>query len=65
VIALFVVSEAGRVEPATVSFALSDNPLFEEAVKSALEGMRFVPAEVGGRKVRQLVQMPFVFTLSR
>jgi len=27
--------------------------------------MRFVPAEIGGRKVRQLVQMPFVFTLNR
>jgi protein TonB len=65
VIALFVVSEAGRVEPATVRFTLSDNPLFEDAVKSALERMRFVPAEVGGRKVRQLVQMPFVFTLTR
>ena len=64
VIALFVVSEAGRVEPATVRFTLSDNPLFEDAVKSALERMRFVPAEVGGRKVRQLVQMPFVFTLT-
>jgi hypothetical protein len=25
----------------------------------------FIPAEVGGVKVRQLVQMPFVFTLSR
>jgi len=27
--------------------------------------MRFVPAEIGGKKVRQLVQMPFLFTLSR
>jgi periplasmic protein TonB len=65
VIALFVVSEAGRVEPATVRFTLSDNPLFEDAVRSALERMRFAPAEVDGRKVRQLVQMPFVFTLTR
>jgi protein TonB len=65
VIALFVVSEAGRVELETVRFIQSDNPLFEDAVRSALERMRFVPAETGGRKVRQLVQMPFVFTLTR
>ena len=64
-VALFVVSEAGRVEPATVRFTASDNPLFEVAVRNALDGMRFVPAEVGGKKVRQLVQMPFVFTLTR
>jgi protein TonB len=34
-------------------------------VRVALRRMRFIPAEVGGVKVRQLVQMPFVFTLSR
>lgn len=65
VIALFVVSEAGRVEPATVRFTRSDNPLFEDAARDALRQMRFSPAEAGGRKVRQLVQMPFVFTLAR
>ena len=43
----------------------SDNLLFNDAVLSALGRMRFVPAEIGGKKVRQLVQMPFVFTLSR
>lgn len=65
VIALFVVSEAGRVEPGTVRFARSDHVLFEVAVREALEGMRFNAAEVGGKRVRQLVQMPFVFTLTR
>jgi protein TonB len=34
-------------------------------VRRALARMRFVPAEAGGRKVSQLVEMPFVFTLSR
>jgi periplasmic protein TonB len=43
----------------------SDNRLFEDAVKEALRRMRFISAEAGGRKVRQLVQMPFVFTLAR
>lgn len=65
VTALFVVDAAGRVEEGSVRFVRSDNRLFENAVRSALGRMRFIPAEVGGTKVRQLVQMPFVFTLSR
>lgn len=64
VTALFVVSETGQVERGTLRFTRSDNPLFEAAVKDALERMRFIPAEVGGKKVRQLVQMPFVFRLA-
>lgn len=65
VIAQFVVSETGRAEEGTLRFVRGDNVLFQDAVRTALRRMRFVPAEVGGRKVRQLVQMPFVFTLSR
>jgi protein TonB len=65
VMASFVVSDRGRVEEGSITIFHSDNPLFEDAVKSALGRMRFVPAEIGGRKVRQLVQMPFLFTLSR
>jgi len=65
VIAQFVVNEQGRAEEGSLRFVRSDNPLFEEAVRSALFRMRFIPAEVGGVHVRQLVQMPFVFTLSR
>ena len=65
VVAQFVVDEEGRVEEKTVKFVRSDNVLFDEAVRSALPGMRFAPAEIAGRKVRQLVEMPFVFALSR
>jgi protein TonB len=65
VIAVFTVEETGRAEPESIRFVSSDNQLFEEAVRVALGRMRFVPAEVRGRKVRQLVQMPFVFTLGR
>ena len=65
VVALFIVSYRGLVEKGTIKILHSDNPLFEDAVKSALGRMRFVPAEIGGKKVRQLVQMPFLFTLSR
>jgi periplasmic protein TonB len=65
VIALFIVGEAGRVEAASIRFVRSDHVLFEAAVREALDTMRFNAAEVGGKRVRQLVQMPFVFTLSR
>jgi periplasmic protein TonB len=65
VVAVFIVDDQGRVEPGSVSFLRSDNEQFEREVRATLRDMRFAPAEVGGRKVRQLVQMPFVFKLSR
>lgn len=65
VLAVFVVDDQGRVEVGSISFLHSDNEQFEREVRATLRQMRFIPAEVGGRKVRQLVQMPFVFKLSR
>ena len=65
VIAVFVVDERGRAEVDSVRFLSSNNQLFVDAVRAVLPRMRFVPAEIGGRKVRQLVQMPFVFTIGR
>lgn len=65
VVALFIVDEMGRADADSVRFPSSDNALFEDAVRRALPRMRFIPAEIGGRKVRQLVQMPFVFTIGR
>ena len=65
VAAQFVVDVEGRVETGTVRLVRSDNALFDEAVRVALARMRFTPAEIAGRKVRQLVEMPFVFALSQ
>ncbi len=65
VVALFIVSDRGVVEAGSIRILRSDNPLFDDAVRSSLGRMRFVPAESGGKKVRQQVQMPFLFTLSR
>jgi protein TonB len=65
VVARFVVGEEGRVEEGTVKVVRSDNHLFDEAVRLALPRMRFTPAAIGGKTVRQQVEMPFVFTLSR
>jgi len=65
VLAQFVVDTTGRAEMNTFKALKSDNDLFTTAVKNALQRMRFLPAEVGGRKVKQLVQQPFQFSLNR
>ncbi len=64
VLAQFVVDATGRPEVGTFKVLRSSDELFASAVRSALTGMRFNPAEVGGRAVKQVVQMPFVFSLS-
>ena len=61
----FVVDTTGRAEPATFRILSSTHELFAAAVRSALAGMRFIPAEAGGRKVKQHVQQPFVFRIVR
>jgi protein TonB len=65
VLAQFVVDTTGRADMGTFKALRSDNDLFTTAVKNALARMRFLPAEVGGRKVKQLVQQPFQFSLNR
>ncbi|MGZ9247849.1 MAG: TonB family protein [Gemmatirosa sp.] len=65
VTAEFVVDSTGRVEPSTVAIVQRAHPLFEQSVRQALRGMRFRPAQAGGRTVRQLVRQPFVFALQR
>jgi protein TonB len=65
VLAQFTVDTTGRVIVSTFQVLRKDHDLFEAAVRSALPSMRFLPAEMGGRKVRQVVQQPFVFSLQR
>jgi protein TonB len=65
VLAQFVVDTTGRADMGTFKALKSDNDLFTTAVKNALQRMRFLPAEVGGKKVKQLVQQPFQFSLNR
>ncbi len=59
----FVMDTAGRVEPFSIQVSGSNNPLFSAAVRSALLGSRFRPAQVGGVPVRQLVQQSFSFVI--
>ncbi|MCC6771554.1 MAG: TonB family protein [Gemmatimonadaceae bacterium] len=65
VVAQFVVDTVGRVEPSTIQLSAGSHPLFGQSVREALGRMRFSPAELGGRRVRQLVQQSFAFALTR
>lgn len=65
VLAQFVVNRDGTVDLSSFKVLQSPDQQFTQAVKGALPSMRFSPAQVGGRPVRQLVQMPFVFALHR
>jgi len=63
VIAQFVIDTTGHVEMSTFKVIKSDNDLFTASVKSALTKARYFPAEVGGRKVKELVEQPFAFAM--
>jgi TonB family protein len=64
VLAMFVVDEQGHIDSASIKVLRTDHPGFEAAVREALPSMRFLSAEIGGRKVKQLVQQPFSFALA-
>ncbi len=64
VLAQFVVDTTGHADMKEFKILKSTHDLFTSAVKSALPNMKFYPAEVGGKKVKQLVQMPFQFSLN-
>jgi TonB family protein len=59
----FVIDTSGHVDMGTVEIISSAHPLFVQSVRDAMPGMRFYPASVGGRKVRQLVEQRFEFRL--
>ena len=61
--ARFIVDTTGRVEPGSLVVLTTDHELFSSSVRAALPSLRFIPAEAGGRKVRQLVEQRFVFEL--
>ncbi len=61
----FVVDTTGRAELGSFKVLRASHDAFGQAVKAALPRMRFLPAEIGGRKVRMLVQQPFAFALNK
>jgi TonB family protein len=60
----FVVRTDGTPDTSTFKVLKSTHDLFTQAVRAALPRMRFFPAQVGGKAVKQLVQMPFQFNLA-
>ena len=61
----FMIDTAGRVEMGSVQLLADTDPQFALACRAILPEMRFIPAEYNGRKVRELVRMPFLFALRR
>lgn len=60
----FVVDTTGRADPRSFVVVVSSHPGFSESVRTALPGMVFSPARIGAVKVRQLVELPFTFTIA-
>lgn len=61
VLAEFVVDSTGRPEMDTFGVVLSTDRLFTDAVRRAVNSARFLPARLGGKAVRQLMQLPISF----
>lgn len=61
----FVVDENGRAELSTLRMLSSAHELFAAAIRDALPRMRFYPAQVAGKPVKQLVQQTFQFRIER
>ncbi len=62
VLVSFVVDTAGV--PNMFEVIAASHEQFRTSVLAALTSARFVPAQINGNKVKQLVQMPFTFTLA-
>lgn len=61
VLAQFVVDTTGRAEMRTFKVLKASHEDFVKAVREAVPRMRFIPAEIAGCRVRQIVQLPFGF----
>lgn len=64
VIVRFVVDSTGLVDMASVMTVEATAPEFDRAVREAMPGMRFRPAKVGQRPVRQLAEQLFRFEVA-
>lgn len=63
VLAQFVVDAEGKVDLETFKALKSTHVLFTASIRDALEQAVFTPALVGGRPVKQLLQLPFMFSI--
>jgi outer membrane biosynthesis protein TonB len=60
----YVVDTTGFADTESFTVIRTTNPGFARAVRDALPYMRFSPAKIGPKKVRQLVEQPFTFRIS-
>jgi hypothetical protein len=65
VVARFVVDTTGLAEPESITFPEATHAQFADAVRQSLLHSRYLPAVLGDRHVRQLVEQHFAFTLTR
>jgi periplasmic protein TonB len=65
VLVRFVVDTLGRIDPTSVQILSSTHDQFTRAVRDALSGFRFRPAESNGKRIPALAEMPFEFTVTR
>lgn len=63
VVIQYVIDSTGKADLSSVTIMQSTHDEFANSVKSTLPFMRFRPAKMGGRKVRQLVQQLFSFKI--
>ena len=61
VLVQFVVDTLGVAEMGTFKVLDATNDLFAQSTRATLSKWRFYPAETGGRKVKQVVQLPLRF----
>ena len=64
VLVRFVVDTLGRIDPTSVQVLSSTHDQFTRAVRKALSGFRFRPAESNGKRIPALAEMPFEFKVS-
>lgn len=61
VVVRFIVDSSGVADVQSIEILDASAPQFEESVRAALPRMRFSPARLNGKRVRQLVEQPFRF----
>lgn len=61
VLVQFVVDERGSADMNTFKVIKTTHAEFADAVRRAISNTTYSPAEVRGRRVKQLVQQPFTF----
>jgi TonB family protein len=64
VVVRYVVDTTGFADTVSFTVVRATDPGFTRAVRDVLPFMRFSPAKIGTKKVRQLVEQPFTFKIA-